>query len=78
MNAGTSPCNVIHDTMVSDPSSIVSAIIRTAIIAKLVLVIVEWLDGKGIGQLSPFGLLIVVGLGSAIGYPMIHKEISIP
>ena len=61
-----------------DPSSILSVIIRTAIIATLVFVIVKWLGGKGIGQLSPFGLLIVVGLGSAIGDPMIYKEISIP
>ena len=53
-------------------------IIRTAIIAVLVFLIVKWLGGKGIGQLSPFGLLIVVGLGSAIGDPMVYNEISIP
>ena len=73
-----SPYIVIHDALVPDPSSILSVIIRTAIIATLVFVIVKWLGGKGIGQLSPFGLLIVVGLGSAIGDPMIYKEISIP
>ena len=78
LNTGTSPYNVIHDALVPDPSSILSVIIRTAIIATLVFVIVKWLGGKGIGQLSPFGLLIVVGLGSAIGDPMIYKEISIP
>ena len=74
----TSPYKVIHDALIPDPSSILSVIIRTAIIATLVFVIVKWLGGKGIGQLSPFGLLIVVGLGSAIGDPMIYKEISIP
>lgn len=77
-NAGDSPYIVIHDALIPDPSSILSVIIRTAIIATLVFVIVKWLGGKGIGQLSPFGLLIVVGLGSAIGDPMIYKEISIP
>ena len=77
-NAGASPYIVIHDALIPDPSSILSVIIRTAIIATLVFVIVKWLGGKGIGQLSPFGLLIVVGLGSAIGDPMIYKEISIP
>jgi len=77
-NAGDSPYMVIHDALVPDPSSILSVIIRTAIIATLVFVIVKWLGGKGIGQLSPFGLLIVVGLGTAIGDPMIYKEISIP
>src|SRR4029079_12698044 len=77
-NTGASPYIVIHDALIPEPSSILSVIIRTAIIATLVFVIVKWLGGKGIGQLSPFGLLIVVGLGSAIGDPMIYKEISIP
>ncbi len=77
-DSSTSPYKVIHDALIPDPSSILSVIIRTAIIATLVFVIVKWLGGKGIGQLSPFGLLIVVGLGSAIGDPMIYKEISIP
>ena len=78
VDSSTSPYKVIYDAIIPDPSSILSVIIRTAIIATLVFVIVKWLGGKGIGQLSPFGLLIVVGLGSAIGDPMIYKEISIP
>lgn len=72
------PYDLIYNAIVPDPSSILSVIIRTAIIAALVFIIVKWLGGKGIGQLSPFGLLIVVGLGSAIGDPMLYKEISIP
>jgi uncharacterized membrane protein YcaP (DUF421 family) len=78
MSSGTSPFKIITDALVPEPSSILSVIIRTAIVAILVFIIVKWLGGKGIGQLSPFGLLIVVGLGSAIGDPMIYKEISIP
>lgn len=72
------PYDLLYNAIVPDPSSILSVIIRTAIIATLVFIIVKWLGGKGIGQLSPFGLLIVVGLGSAIGDPMLYKEISIP
>ena len=72
------PQDLIYNAIVPDPSIILSVIIRTAIIATLVFVIVKWLGGKGIGQLSPFGLLIVVGLGSAIGDPMLYREISIP
>jgi hypothetical protein len=68
----------ITSAFIPDPSSLLSVIIRTSIIAILVFVIVKWLGGKGIGQLSPFGLLIVVGLGSAIGDPMIYNEVSIP
>lgn len=70
--------NLIVAALVPEPFSIVSVIIRTSIIALSVFVIVKWLGGKGIGQLSPFGLLIVVGLGTAIGDPMIYNEISIP
>jgi uncharacterized membrane protein YcaP (DUF421 family) len=72
------PYDLIYNAIAADPSTILSVAVRTAIIATLVFVIVKWLGGKGIGQLSPFGLLIVVGLGSAIGDPMLYKEISIP
>lgn len=72
------PYDLLNNAIAADPSSILSVAVRTAIIATLVFVIVKWLGGKGIGQLSPFGLLIVVGLGSAIGDPMLYKEISIP
>lgn len=68
----------LTSALIPDPSLLLSVIIRTSIIAVLVFIIVKWLGGKGIGQLSPFGLLIVVGLGSAIGDPMIYNEISIP
>jgi uncharacterized membrane protein YcaP (DUF421 family) len=71
------PYDLIHNAIAADPSTILSVVVRTAIIATLVFIIVKWLGGKGIGQLSPFGLLIVVGLGSAIGDPMLYKEISI-
>ena len=67
----------LTSALIPDPSLLLSVIIRTSIIAVLVFIIVKWLGGKGIGQLSPFGLLIVVGLGSAIGDPMIYNEISI-
>lgn len=70
--------SLLNNALVPDLSSMLSVMIRTTIIAALVFLIVKWLGGKGIGQLSPFGLLIVVGLGSAIGDPMIYNEISIP
>lgn len=70
--------SLLKNALLPDASSMLSVILRTAIIAALVFIIVKWLGGKGIGQLSPFGLLIVVGLGSAIGDPMIYQEISIP
>jgi hypothetical protein len=72
------PSNFIQTALIPEPSLVISVILRTAIIATLVFVIVKWLGGKGIGQLSPFGLIIIIGLGSAVGDPMIYKDISIP
>ena len=76
--SGTSVGELIRSALVPDLSALPSVVMRTAIIAVLVFLIIKWLGGKGIGQLSPFGLLIVVGLGSAIGDPMVYNEISIP
>lgn len=53
---------------------IISAIVRTAVVTFFVLFIIRWLNKKGLGQLTVFELLIVVGLGSAIGDPMIYVE----
>lgn len=72
------PSNFIQEALIPEPSLVISVILRTAIIATLVFVIIKWLGGKGIGQLSPFGLIIVIGLGSAVGDPMIYKDMSIP
>jgi hypothetical protein len=72
------PFNFIESALIPSPSLVISVIFRTMIIATLVFVIVKWLGGKGLGQLSPFGLIIIIGLGSAVGDPMIYKDISIP
>jgi uncharacterized membrane protein YcaP (DUF421 family) len=58
---------------------IVSVIFRTVIVTVLILFIIRWLGNKGLGQLTTFELLILVGLGSAVGDPMIYMtEMSIP
>lgn len=53
---------------------IISTMVRTVVITISVLLIIRWLNKKGLGQLTVFELLIVVGLGSAIGDPMIYVE----
>lgn len=68
----------VDKALIPEFSLIISVIFRTMIIAILVFVIIKWLGGKGLSHLSPFGLIIVVGLGSAVGDPMIYKNISIP
>jgi uncharacterized membrane protein YcaP (DUF421 family) len=49
------------------------------IVTFLILFIIQWLGTKGLGQLTTFELIILVGLGSAVRDPMIYEEeISIP
>jgi uncharacterized membrane protein YcaP (DUF421 family) len=73
------PDNFVETAFNTDYDLIISVIFRTVIVTVLILFIVRWLGNKGLGQLTTFELLIVVGLGSAIGDPMIYiSEMSIP
>ncbi|MBA3749944.1 MAG: DUF421 domain-containing protein [Nitrosopumilus sp.] len=68
-----------QDALKADFDLIMSIILRTLIVTIIVLFIFRWLGNKGLGQLSTFELIILIGLGSAIGDPMIYlKEMSIP
>lgn len=69
----------VNNALLSTPEIILSVILRTLIVTFLVLAIIRWLGNKGIGQLNSFELLIIIGLGSIVGDPMIYtKELSIP
>lgn len=69
----------LNEAILSSPEIIFSVILRTLIVTFLVLTIIRWLGNKGIGQLNSFELLIIIGIGSIIGDPMIYtEEISIP
>ena len=68
-----------RDALNADFDLIMSVILRTIIVTLIVLFIFRWLGNKGLGQLSTFELIILIGLGSAIGDPMIYlNEMSIP
>lgn len=69
----------INNAVISPPEMIFSVVLRTVIVTFLILAIIRWLGNKGMGQLNSFELLIIIGLGSVVGDPMIYtKEISIP
>ncbi len=68
-----------QDALNADFDLIMSVTLRTLIVTLMVLFIFRWLGNKGLGQLSTFELIILIGLGSAIGDPMIYlDEMSIP
>lgn len=71
--------NILQNAFNAEYNLILSIIVRTIIVTFLILFIIRWLGNKGLGQLTTFELIILVGLGSAVGDPMIYaEEISIP
>jgi uncharacterized membrane protein YcaP (DUF421 family) len=69
----------VNSAVISTPQILFSVVLRTLIVTLLVLAIIRWLGNKGVGQLNSFELLIIIGLGSVVGDPMIYtQEISIP
>jgi uncharacterized membrane protein YcaP (DUF421 family) len=70
---------ILENAFNAEYNLILSIIVRTIIVTFLILFIIRWLGNKGLGQLTTFELIILVGLGSAVGDPMIYaEEISIP
>jgi uncharacterized membrane protein YcaP (DUF421 family) len=71
--------NILQNAFNAEYNLILSIIVRTIIVTFLILFIIRWLGNKGLGQLTTFELIILVGLGSAVGDPMIYaEEVSIP
>jgi uncharacterized membrane protein YcaP (DUF421 family) len=68
------PFNFIENSLTADFDIILSVILRTVIITIFVFLVIRWMHHKGTGQLSMYELLIIIGLGSAIGEPMIYIQ----
>ncbi|MBA3978856.1 MAG: hypothetical protein H0X50_11835, partial [Nitrosopumilus sp.] len=52
-----------QDALNADFDLIMSVTLRTLIVTLMVLFIFRWLGNKGLGQLSTFELIILIGLG---------------
>jgi uncharacterized membrane protein YcaP (DUF421 family) len=62
-----------------DYQMMLAVTIRTAIVTLLIVFVIKWLGNKGLGQLSSFELIIILGLGNAVSEPMLNpNETSIP
>lgn len=68
------PFNFIENSLTADFDVIISVILRTVIITAFVFLVIRWMHHKGTGQLSMHELIIIIGLGSAIGEPMIYIQ----
>jgi uncharacterized membrane protein YcaP (DUF421 family) len=72
------PVNLLQNAFAADSDFLLSIIVRTILVTVFVIVVIRWMGHKGLGQLSMYELLILIGLGSAIGDPMIYEEMSLP
>ncbi len=68
------PFNFFETSLAVEFDIVLSVILRTVIITTFVFLVIRWMHHKGTGQLSMHELLIIVGLGAAIGEPMIYVQ----
>jgi uncharacterized membrane protein YcaP (DUF421 family) len=68
------PFDFIENSLIVDFDIVLSVILRTLIITTFVFLVIRWMHHKGTGQLSMHELIIIIGLGSAIGEPMIYIQ----
>jgi uncharacterized membrane protein YcaP (DUF421 family) len=68
------PFDFIESSFMAEFDIILSVILRTVIITTFVFLVIRWMHHKGTGQLSMHELIIIIGLGSAIGEPMIYIQ----
>jgi uncharacterized membrane protein YcaP (DUF421 family) len=58
-------------------STVLEILLRTAVLFSYTLVLIRLVGKRGLGQLSPFELLIIVALGSAVGDPMFYPDVPV-
>ncbi len=72
------PFSLVDNAFAADGDFVMSIIVRTVLVTVFVVLVIRWIGHKGLGQLNMYELLILIGLGSAIGDPMIYQEMSLP
>ena len=71
--------SIIENAFNIDFNTITAVSFSTAIVALLIVFVIRWLGNKGMGQLSTIELIIILGLGEAVGQAMVNpSQTSIP
>jgi uncharacterized membrane protein YcaP (DUF421 family) len=52
-------------------------VVRTVVMYLYTVGLVRLLGKRGVGQLAPFELVIIIALGSAVGDPMLHPDVGL-
>jgi uncharacterized membrane protein YcaP (DUF421 family) len=70
---------IIGNAFNIDFNTFVAVSFSTAIVALLIVFVIRWLGNKGMGQLSTIEMIIILGLGEAVGQSMVNpSQTSIP
>lgn len=77
MEFTTSLLEYVHNALRFEPALILSIILRTAIVAGILLFAIKWIRSKGISQLTSYQLIIILSVGSIVAEPMINSDIPI-
>jgi hypothetical protein len=59
------------------PLFLLEIIVRTAIVYAYSIVLIRWVGGRGIAQMSVVEFLLVIALGSAVGDSMFYPEVPV-
>lgn len=58
-------------------TTVLEILLRTAVMYLFTLTLIRLVGKRALGQLSPFELLIIVALGSAVGDPMFYPDVPL-
>jgi uncharacterized membrane protein YcaP (DUF421 family) len=61
----------------ASPAFLIEIVVRTCLIYSYSLLLIRWIGGRGIGQMSVVEFLLVVALGSAIGDAMFYPDVPL-
>jgi uncharacterized membrane protein YcaP (DUF421 family) len=59
------------------PLFLLEIAVRTAILFLYTLLMIRLIGKRGLGQLTPFELVIIISLGSAVGDPMFYPDVPL-
>ena len=70
---------IVENAFNTDLKTIFAVTFSTVIVTFLIVFVIRWLGNKGLGQLITIELIIILGLGDAVGQSMLNpNETSIP
>jgi len=67
----------LNSAMSFEPGLTLSIVIRTMVVAGILLFVIKWVGSKGVSQLTTYQLIIILSLGNIVAEPMINTDTPI-